>query len=134
MGYFYWPAGDLPAAEANYKKAIERAPDTTYRLSAIVAYSWFLFTQRRFEEAREQYRKGISERTQTDHFARYQKGRAYMFWGINERNLADANVLAEQAFQSAVAEFRGIDLEALRGNAQASRTCEGKRNRVGPLS
>ena len=117
MGYFYWLAGDLPAAEANYKKAVDRAPDTTYRLSAITAYSWFLFTQRRFEEAREQYRKGITERIQTDHFARYQKGRTYMFWGLNERNLAQASSLAEQAFESAAAEFRGIDLEALRENA-----------------
>ena len=61
---------DLIGAEIYYRRGIDAALDPTYQLSAIVAYAWFLFMQGRPEEAREQYKKGLSQRIQNDNFAR----------------------------------------------------------------
>ena len=94
------------------------APDPTYQLSAIVPYAWFLFTQRRFEEARDLYRKGLAGVKLNDNFTRYQKGRVYMFWGQNERDFAKASLVSQQAFEGSAAEFSGIDIEAFRESAQ----------------
>jgi Tfp pilus assembly protein PilF len=118
VGYFNALAGDLVAADSYYSRAVQVAPDSTYKLNAIVPYAWFLFTQRRFEEARDLYKKGLAGVRLSDNFTRYQKGRVYMFWGQNERDFAKANLLSQQAFEAATAEFTGMDIEASRESAQ----------------
>lgn len=117
MGYFSALSNDMLTGNSCYSRAVQVAPDAVKRLSAKTAYAWFLFTQRRFEEARAQYREGLAELTQNDNFARYQKGRTNMFWGQNERLFAKANTLAQTAFEAAASEFAGIDLDAVRESA-----------------
>jgi hypothetical protein len=106
----------LIAAETYYRRGLDAAKDPSYRLTASTAYAWFLFAQRRFEEAREEYKTGISNRVGSDNFARYQKGMSYRFWGENERFWAGSSMAAQQAFESAASEFRGIDLAEFRNN------------------
>lgn len=109
---------DLIGAETYYKRGIDAAaPDPTYSLSAMVAYAWFLFMQGRPEEAREQYKIGLSQRIQNDNFARYHKGRTYMFWGTNERDFAHSPTGSETAFENAASQFASIDIPAFRENA-----------------
>ena len=117
IAYFNALTGDLVAADRYYSRAVKVAPDSNYQLSSIVAYAWFLFTQRRFEEARELYKKGLSAVRLNDNYTRYQKGSTYLYWGQNEREFAQANILSQQAFEAAAAEFNGIDIEASRDAA-----------------
>jgi tetratricopeptide (TPR) repeat protein len=109
--------GDVIRADEYYKKAVELAPDSAYRLTARRAYAWFLFTQRRFEEGRRQYEMALSDYTGSDNLARSQRGLTYQFLGQNELNFANAPRRAEEAFESAEGEFKGIDIESVRQTA-----------------
>lgn len=117
LGYFNALGNDLIAAEGYYRRAAEVAPDPASRLASSGAFAWFLFTQRRFEEAREVYTRALTQRTGSDNFVRYQRGKAYLFWACNERDWASAPQRAVDAFEAVANEFRGIDIEALRLSA-----------------
>ncbi len=110
-------AGDLIAAEKYYKKAIDVSPNNYYRSLSIRSYANYLFPQRRFEEARENFRKAISLLTGGDNMVRYTNGLTYQMWAWNESNNAASPKRAEELFESAVNEFNGIDNETVRRNA-----------------
>ena len=110
-------AGDLIAAEKYYRKAIDVSPNDYYRSLAIRSYANYLFPQRRFEEAREYFRKAISLLTGGDNLVRYTNGLTYQMWGWNEANIGGSPKRAEELFESALNEFKGIDIEAVRRNA-----------------
>ena len=110
-------AGDLIAAEKYYKKAISVSPNNYYRSLAIRSYANYLFLQRRFEEARESFRKAISLLVGGDDMVRYTNGLTYQMWAWNESNNAASPKRAEELFESALNEFNGIDNEAVRRNA-----------------
>jgi tetratricopeptide (TPR) repeat protein len=117
LGFFNALGNDLIAAERCYHRAVEVAPDPASRLTASVGLAWFLFTRRRFGEAREVYPPALEQLTGSDRFARYQRGKAYLFWACNERDWASAPKQAENAFEAAAEEFRGIDIDAYRLSA-----------------
>ena len=110
-------AGDLISAEIYYKRAIDVSPNVFYRSLAIRSYAGHLFAQHRFEEARENFRKAISLLTGSDNQIRYTNGLTYQMWGWNEFNNAGSPRRAEELFESAANEFRGIDNEAFRRQA-----------------
>jgi tetratricopeptide (TPR) repeat protein len=111
IAYFNMLVNDQVTADSYYSRAVETA-DPTHQLGAITARAWFLFTQRRFEEARELYKKGLAAARANDNFARYSKGKVHMFWGQNESFFAKAPTLSQQQFEAAAAEFSGIDIDA----------------------
>jgi tetratricopeptide (TPR) repeat protein len=110
-------AGDFMSAEKYYKKAIDASPNNYYRSLAIRSYAGYLFPQRRFEEARENFRKAISLLTGGDNLVRYTNGLTYQMWAWNELNNAASPRRAEELFESAANEFKGIDNEAVRRTA-----------------
>jgi tetratricopeptide (TPR) repeat protein len=110
-------AGDLISAEKYYKKAIEVSPNNYYRSLAIRSYAAYLFPQRRFEEARENFKKAISLLTGGDNLVRYTNGFTYQMWAWNESNNAASSKRAEELFESAINEFSGIDNETVRRDA-----------------
>jgi len=110
-------AGDLISAEKYYKKAIEVSPNNYYRSLAIRSYAAYLFPQRRFEEARENFEKAISLLTGGDNLVRYTNGFTYQMWAWNESNNAASSKRAEELFESAINEFNGIDNETVRRDA-----------------
>ncbi|MFN0085670.1 MAG: hypothetical protein ACKVX9_09805, partial [Blastocatellia bacterium] len=77
----------------------------------------FLYPQRRFEEAREQFKNAIALLTGGDNLVRFTNGFSYQMWGWNELNNAGAPKRAEELFESAMNEFNGIDNETVRRNA-----------------
>lgn len=117
IAWFTALANNLVGAEDYYKRGITTAPDTVQRLMAYRTFAAFLYTQRRFEEAREQYRLGFAQYSGSDNFARYHRGLTYQYYGWNELNFANSPRRAEEAFESAESEFRGIDVSALRESA-----------------
>lgn len=110
-------AGDLISAEKYYKKAIDVSPNNYYRSLAIRGYAGYLFPQRRFDEARENFRKAISLLTGGDNLVRYTNGLTYQMWAWNELNNAASPRRAEELFESATNEFDGIDDETVRRTA-----------------
>ncbi len=110
-------AGDLISAERYYIKAIDVSPNNYYKSLGMRSYAGFLFTQRRFEDGREQFRKSISLLNGGDNLVRYTNGMTYQMWAWNELNNAAAAKRAEELFESAKNEFSGIDNEAVRHNA-----------------
>lgn len=110
-------AGDLISAERYYKKAIEVSPNSYYRSLAVRSYANYLFPQRRFEEARENFRKAVSLLTGGDNLVRYTNGLTYQMWAWNELNNAASPKRAEELFESATNEFNGIDNETFRRTA-----------------
>jgi tetratricopeptide (TPR) repeat protein len=110
-------AGDLISAEIYYKKAIDVSPNDYYRSLAMRSYAGYLFPQRRFEEARESFRKAISLLTGGGNLVRYTNGFTYQIWAWNELHNAASPRRAEELFESAASEFGGIDNETVRQNA-----------------
>jgi tetratricopeptide (TPR) repeat protein len=113
----YGEAGDAILAEEFYRRSTETAPPGYYRMVAIRGFCYFLYTQRRFEEARTLYGEALSQWPASDNLAKYHKGLTYQYCGINERLFANAPRRAEEAFESAANEFRGIDFEFMRDHA-----------------
>ncbi len=110
-------AGDLIAAEKYYRRAVEVSPNNYYRSLAIRSYASYLFPQRRFEEARENFSKSIALLNGGDDMARYTNGMTYQMWAWNEANNAASPKRAETLFESALNEFNGIGNETIRRNA-----------------
>jgi tetratricopeptide (TPR) repeat protein len=110
-------AGQLIEAEQYHKKAIETSSNDVYKSRATRSYAVFLFSQRRFEEGREQFRKAVSLLSGGNNLVRYDNGISYQFWGWNECNVANAAKRAEELFESAQNEFNGIDIEPIRRKA-----------------
>jgi hypothetical protein len=123
-------AGELTIAELNYQKGIQACPNDMMRALAVRSYASFLFSQRRFEEGREQFKRAVALVKGADNLARNTKGFAYQNWGWCELNNANAPRRAEEAFESARNEFNGIDNEGLRQNALAG--LEAAKKRFGP--
>ena len=117
IGYSNGRSGDFVRADMYYKRGIEASTDAMYKIGAAIAYAWCLYTQRRFEEGRSTYRQHLANLTNNDDFARYQKGRAYMFWGMNECTFAQSETQSKQAFEGAFSEFTGISMKSFRENA-----------------
>ena len=109
-----YSAGDVILAEKYYRKAIEVSANNYYRSLATRSYAGFLFTQRRFEEGRAQFRQSISLISGGDNLTRYTNGFTYQMWAWNELNNAGARLAAEQLFESAQNEFKGMDNESVR--------------------
>jgi hypothetical protein len=112
-------AGELTIAETNYRKAILACPNDRIRALATRSYGSFLFSQRRFEEGRDQFGQAASLIKGADNFARYTKGFVHQNWGWCELHNANSPKRAEEAFESARSEFSGIDIEAYRQSALA---------------
>lgn len=112
-------AGELMAAERYFRKAIEVAPNPYQRSLATRSYAGYLFTQRRFEEARDLFRKAISLLAGGDNLVRYTNGLTYQMWAWNELSNAAAPTRAEELFESARNEFGGIDNESVRRQVMA---------------
>ena len=110
-------AGDLISAEKYHKKAIDVSLNAYYKSLAIRSYAWFLFTQRRFEEGRDSFRKSISMLTDGDNAVRYTNSYTYQIWAWNELNNAGSHKRAEELFESASNEFNGIDNDMVRREA-----------------
>jgi len=110
-------AGDVILAEKYYHKAVDVSPSNYYRSLATRSYAEFLFTQRRFEEGRAQFRQAVSLISGGDNQTRYTNGYTYQSWAWNELNNAGARLAAGQLFESAQNEFRGIDNEEVRKNS-----------------
>lgn len=110
-------AGDLIIAEKYYRKAIEVAKTDYFKALATRSYAMFLFSQRRFEEARELFNKALIAIGGSGNLARYQKGLTYQMWADNEFNNAGSSKRAEELIESAANEFKGIDNDAVRMKA-----------------
>jgi tetratricopeptide (TPR) repeat protein len=119
-------SGDLILAERYYRKAIDVSSNDFYKSLAIRSYAIFLFPQRRFEEAREHFRKAVSLLKGGDNLVRYTNGFTYQIWAWNELNNAASPRRAEELFESARSEFAGIDNETIR--QQALRALEAAKN------
>jgi tetratricopeptide (TPR) repeat protein len=107
-------AGDLIMAERYFRKAIDASTNEYYKSLAMRSYGVFLFTQRRFEEGREVFRKSVSLLKGGDNLARQTKGFTYQMWAWNELNNAGSIGRATELVESASNEFKGIDNEAVR--------------------
>ncbi|MCL4249415.1 MAG: hypothetical protein KJ065_14815 [Anaerolineae bacterium] len=110
-------SGDVLTAEKYYRKAIDVSPDAFYRSLAIRSYASFLFPQRRFDEAREQYRQALALFTGSDDRARSTNGYTYQMWAVNEIMIAGAEQQAEELFQRARNEFNGIENKGLKNQS-----------------
>lgn len=110
-------AGDLILAEEFYKKAIEKSGNDYYKALATRSYGGFLFPQRRFEEARQQYRNSVSLLKGGDILVRYTNGLTYQMWAINELYSGSSSASVDEIFSQAKREFSGIDNEFIRTNA-----------------
>ncbi|MBE0689529.1 MAG: hypothetical protein IH587_05335 [Anaerolineae bacterium] len=106
-------SGDVLTSEKYYRKAIDVAPDEYYRSLATRSYASFLFPQRRFEEARAQYREALTLVKGGDDRARSTNGYTYQMWAVNELMIANAEKRAEELFDSARNEFAGIENRGL---------------------
>ncbi|MCC6612635.1 MAG: hypothetical protein IT320_04095 [Anaerolineae bacterium] len=102
-------SGDVLTAEKYYRKAIDVSPDAYYRSLATRSYASFLFPQRRFEEARDQYREALTLVKGGDDRARSTNGYTYQMWAVNELMIANAERRAEELFDSARNEIVGIE-------------------------
>jgi len=112
-------AYDLLTAEKYYLKAIDATKSDLWKAMAIRSYALFLFPQRRFEEARDQFRKSVSQLRGGDNFVRFTNGLTYQMWGAAELSSANSPERAEELFRNARNEFSGIDNEMVRNNAIA---------------
>jgi len=110
-------AGDVIMAEKYYRKAIEVSPNNYYRALAIRSYAGFLYTQRQFEEGRNQFQQSIKLISGGDNLSRYTNGYTYQMWAWNELNNAGVQSTAEQYFENAQSQFKNIDNDAVRENA-----------------
>jgi tetratricopeptide (TPR) repeat protein len=72
-------AGDLIVAENYYLKAIQISSNAYYKSLALRSYAVFLFPQRRFEEAREQFGKAVTLLKGADNLIRSTKGYTYQW-------------------------------------------------------
>lgn len=110
-------AGDLVLAEVFFLKAIDRSSNDLYKALATRSYANFLFPQRRFEEARQQYRKSVSLLKGGDILVRYTNGMTYQMWATNELYSGSSSAFVDEIFSQAKREFSGIDNKFIRTNA-----------------
>lgn len=110
-------AWDMLIAEQYHKKAIQFCHNDFNKSLATRSYANFLFTQRRFEEGREQFRQAIILLKGGDNLVRYTNGLTYQMWAISEMIYALSPHLAEDYFLNAKNEFSGIDNEYTKSNA-----------------
>jgi len=106
-------SGDVFTAEKYYRKAIDVSPDEYYRSLATRSFASFLFPQRRFEEAREQYWQALTLVKGGDDRARSTNGYTYQMWAVNELMIANATTRAEELFGNARNEIVGIENKGL---------------------
>lgn len=102
-------SGDLPMAEKYFVLAIKQSKDPYYSTLAIRSYGAFLFPQRRFEEAREQFRLSLKQLPGGDNFTRGTNGYTYQIWAVNELTVANNFNRAIELFKESRNEFLGID-------------------------
>jgi len=104
--------GDALTARDSYQRAVVKAPSGIYKVLALRAYASFLFTQRQFEEGRNQFR--LCELPGADTFSRYTNGVTYQDWAIVELNFANSPRDAEDCINKARTEFEGITVKSMR--------------------
>lgn len=112
-------AGDLLTAEKFYRTAVERSANSFYKSMALRSYGGFLFPQRRFDEARQNFRQAISLLQGDSNQIRYTNGFTYQIWSWNELFNAESPELAQEVFARAEKEFRSIDNDRVSMDALA---------------
>jgi hypothetical protein len=112
--------GDTLTAGEYFRGAVDLAPKGFYKVMALRTYDFYLFTQRRFDDAREQYRWAVRESSGADNFSRYTNGLTYQLWAFNELNLANSPKDAEACADRARNEFDGIDVKSIKDDALAN--------------
>jgi tetratricopeptide (TPR) repeat protein len=110
-------SGDPINAERYYRTAIEVSSNDNYRAQAMRSYAYHLFSQRRFEEGRDELKRAITLISGGDNFARFTRGFLYQSWAANESAFANAPKRAEELFESARNEYAGIDVVPMRDAA-----------------
>ena len=121
-------SGDIILADRYYRKAIDTSLDGYMKALATRSYAAFIFRQRRFEDTRELFIKSLSLFRSSDNpnLVRHVNGFTYQMWALNELQIANAEKRAEEIFESARNEFRGIDIEPI--HQQALNTLEKLKN------
>lgn len=107
-------SGNVLAAEKYHRLAVASARLALYKAQATRGYAVFLFTQRRFAEARAQFEAALALVATNDNLARQTNGLTYQTWAWNERFLAMDGAAAARLLDKARAEYAAIDIEFLR--------------------
>lgn len=125
-------SGHIILAEKFYRKAIEAASTDYYKALTLRSYARFVFSQRRFEEGREHFRKSIASFKGGDNLVRITNGWTYQIWAWCERNFAHAESRVDELLESAKTELNGIDNDFAK--LHAMNVLEATRMNQGPPS
>lgn len=107
-------AGDVIATEDYHRQAIRSAGLPLYEAQATRGYAVFLFSQRRFPEARAQFAAALALAGDGDNLARQTNGLTYQAWAWHERYVAMDETRASELLERARAAYGAIDIEFLR--------------------
>ena len=109
-------AGNMIAAEDYHRQAIRSAGVPLYKAQATRGYAVFLFSQRRFPEARAQFAEALALAGDGDNLARQTNGLTYQTWAWHERYVALDAARADELLERARAAYAAIDTEFLRAS------------------
>ena len=107
-------AGNMIDAEKYHHRAIGAARLPLYKAQATRAYAVFLFSQRRFDEARAQFAAALALAGDGDNLARQTNGLTYQTWAWHERYVAIDETRASALLERARAAYGAIDIEFVR--------------------
>ena len=107
-------AGNMIDAEKYHQRAIGAARLPLYQAQATRGYAVFLFSQRRFDEARAQFAAALALAGDGDNLARQTNGLTYQTWAWHERYVAMDESRAGELLDRARAAYGAIDIEFVR--------------------
>lgn len=109
-------AGNMIAAEKYHHRAIRAARLPLYKAQATRGYAVFLFSQRRFPEARAQFAEALALAGDGDNLARQTNGLTCQMWAWNERYVAMDEPRARALLDQARAAYGAIDIDFVRAS------------------
>jgi tetratricopeptide (TPR) repeat protein len=109
--------GDFDGAGTFFQKAIDASFNNYYRSMATRSLAYFLFSQHRFDEGRQQYEKAIALLPVQSNQVHYTNGTTYQQWAWNELYVANSPERSERLIATARAEFSAIDNPLIQSNA-----------------
>jgi hypothetical protein len=101
-------------ADGYFRKAISAAKGVVYQALARRSYAAFLFTQRSFQDGRQEYEQAVALLKGSDNVVRSMNALTFQMWAWSEANFAGSPTRAQELRESTLNEINGIDNASMR--------------------